>query len=124
MAIEFLRMLVTDEGQTSYAMIYGGQPNTAWKGLVGSYDHFVDNDPDGPLVKLTQILQEHLLPQTQFEGVGFGSIGEIGAAITEGCAEVRQQNMTSEQAVELIQSRCEAQYEEWVSDVRELGMEP
>ena len=49
MAIEFLRLLVTDEGQTSYAMIYGGQPNTAWKGLVGNYDHFVDNDPDGPL---------------------------------------------------------------------------
>ena len=124
MAIEFLRLLVTDEGQTSYAMIYGGQPNTAWKGLVGSYDHFVDNDPDGPLVQLTKVLQEHLLPQTTFEGVGFGSIGEIGAAISEGCSEVRQGNIGSEEAVEMIQARCEAQYQEWVNDVRELGVEP
>ena len=124
LAIEFLRMIATAEGQTEYAKIYGGQPNTAWKGLVGVYDHFQNSDPNGPLVALAKVLQEHLLPQTQFEGVGFGSIAEIGAAITEGCAEVRQQNMTSEEAVQLIQERCEAQYKEYISDVRELGLEP
>ncbi len=124
LTIEFLRMMATDEGQTEYARIYGGQPNTAWKGLVGVYDHFTDADPDGPLVALTKVFQDHLLPQTRFEGVGFGSIAEIGAAITEGCAEVRQQNMASEEAVNMIQARCEAQYTEWVSDVRELGLEP
>jgi hypothetical protein len=73
---------------------------------------------------MARVLQEHLQPLTTFEGVGFGSIGEIGAAITEGASEVRQGNIGSEEAVELIQGRCEAQYNEWVSDVRELGLEP
>ncbi|MCY4410020.1 MAG: extracellular solute-binding protein [Caldilineaceae bacterium] len=124
MAVEFLRMLVTHEGQVEYAKIYGGAPHTSWKDLVGVYDHFSEPDPDGPAVGMARVLQEHLQPLTRFEGVGFGSIAEIGSAITEGASEVRQGNIGSEEAVELIQSRCEAQYEEWVSDVRELGMEP
>ena len=124
MAIEFLRMLVTHEGQLEYAKIYGGAAHTCWKDLVGVYDHFTSPDPDGPQVGMAKILQEHLQPLTRFEGVGFGSIAEIGSAITDACSEVRQGNIGSEEAVEMIQSRCEAQYQEWVSDVRELGMEP
>ena len=70
---------------------------------------------------MAKILQEHLQPLTRFEGVGFGSIAEIGSAITEGCSEVRQGNIGSEEAVEMIQTRCVAQYEEWVSDVPRTG---
>ena len=48
----------------------------------------------------------------------------LARPLPKGAREVRQGNIGSEEAVALIQSRCEAQYEEWVSDVRELGMEP
>jgi ABC-type glycerol-3-phosphate transport system substrate-binding protein len=124
LAIEFLRMMCTFEAQQEYCKIYGGQPNTAWKGLIGVYDHFVDPNPEGPLVWVAKVFQEHLGPQTKYYGERFGSVAEINNAIVEACAEVRQRRMTSAEAVKLIQERSEAQYKEYVKQVKDLGLEP
>jgi hypothetical protein len=124
LAVEFLRMVCTLEGMTEYAKIYGGAAHTAWKGLTGVYDHFEDPSPDSPAVKNAIILQKYLAPQTTFEGEQFGSMDEVGAAIGEACSEVRQKNMTAVEAAQMMQERAEAQYQEYLSDLAELGLEP
>ncbi len=115
----FLKMMCSEEGQRGYSAIYGGII-PAWKGLVGKFDFFKDPSPDSPNVMAAKLVQDNLLPQTRYYGEGFGYPSEtdkIGGEIT---SLVRQGKLTAAEAAKQYQERCEAQYKQYLEDVKKV----
>jgi len=115
-SIDFLRMVATLEGQTEYARIYGGAAHTAWRELVGVYDHFEDASETSPAVKAAKLLQD-LAKTTGYYGQGFGSPSSVDGAVAQICSGVRQQNMSAAEGAAELQSRLEAVYAQFQSDM-------
>ena len=115
----FLRMMCTEEGQRGYSAIYGGII-PAWKGLVGKFDFFADPSEDSPNVMAAKLVQEYLLPQTQYYGEGFGFPAEVDGIGGEICSLVRQGKLTAAEAVAQYQERAEAQYNQYLEDVKKV----
>jgi ABC-type glycerol-3-phosphate transport system substrate-binding protein len=115
-AIEFLRMVATPEGQIEYGRIYDGSPPPL-KELVGSRVYFRDASDESPQVKAATILGEHLAPRTRYFGQGFGYINEVVSIGREICSEVRLGNMDSQQAVQVYQEQLEDQYDQYLDDI-------
>lgn len=118
-ALDFLKMMATEEGQRTYSMIYSGLV-PAWAGLVGKFDHFADSSADSPNVLYAKLSMDHLLPQTQYYGEGFGYPSEVDAIGGEICSLVRQGELTAVEAVAQYQERCEAQYQQYLEDVKKV----
>jgi len=116
---QFLRMMCTEEGQRGYSAIYGGII-PAWKGLVGTFDFFADPSEDSPNVQAAKLVQEYLLPQTQYYGEGFGFPAEVDGIGGEICSLVRQGQLTAAEAVQQYQERAEAQYNQYLEDVKKV----
>jgi ABC-type glycerol-3-phosphate transport system substrate-binding protein len=115
----FLKMMCTEEGQRGYSAIYGGII-PAWKGLVGTFDFFADPSEDSPNVMAAKLVQEYLLPQTQYYGEGFGFPAEVDGIGGEICSLVRQGKLTAAEAVAQYQERAEAQYNQYLEDVKKV----
>lgn len=114
---QFLRMMCTEEGQRNFSMIYGGiMP--AWAGLAGKFDYFADPSEDSPNVLAAKLTQEHFMSQTQYYGEGFGFPSEVDGIGGEICSLVRQGELTAAEAVVQYQERCEAQYKQYLEDVK------
>src|SRR5690606_29074634 len=75
-ALEFLKMMATEEGQRGYSAIYGGN-TPAWAGLVGDFSHFASVGEDSPNMQSVELEVNYLLPQTRFYGEGFGFPAEV-----------------------------------------------
>jgi hypothetical protein len=115
-AVNFLKMMATQEGQKNYAMIYGGIVS-AWKGLVGDFSYYKDSSDDSPNVAAAKLSMDHLLAQTQFYGEGFGLPSEVDGIGAEICSKVRVGDMTAAEAAKEYQTRCEAQYKQYLEDL-------
>ncbi len=120
MAINFLQMMCSEEGQIGYAKIYGGIIS-AWKGLVGNFSYFADSAEDNPNVMAAKLSQDHLLAQTQYYGENFGYPGEVDGIGGEITSLVRQGKLTAAEAVAQYQERCEAQYKQYLEDVKAVA---
>ncbi len=120
MAIKFLQMMATEEGQIGYAKIYGGIIS-AWASLVGNFSYFADSAEDSPNVMAAKLSQDHLLAQTQYYGEGFGYPGEVDTIGGEITSLVRQGKLTAAEAVVQYQERCEAQYNQFLEDVKAVA---
>jgi ABC-type glycerol-3-phosphate transport system substrate-binding protein len=118
-AIDFLKMMATEEGQRTYSMIYGGLV-PAWAGLSGDFSYMVDSSEDSPNVLYAKLSMEHLLPQTQYYGEGFGYPAEVDGIGGEICSLVRQGELTAAEAVQQYQERCEAQYNQFLEDTKQV----
>ncbi len=118
-ALEFLRMMATEAGQRTYSMIYSGLV-PAWAGLVGKFDHFADSSAESPNVLYAKLSMDHLLPQTQYYGEGFGYPAEVDGIGGEICSEVRQGKLTAADAVQQYQERAEAQYKQFLEDTKKV----
>ncbi|MBX3012243.1 MAG: extracellular solute-binding protein [Caldilineaceae bacterium] len=118
-SLAFLRMMATEEGQRTYSMIYSGLV-PAWAGLVGKFDHFADPSEDSPNVLYAKLSMDHLLPQTQYYGEGFGYPAEVDGIGGEICSLVRQGELTAAEAVAQYQERCEAQYQQFLEDTKNV----
>ncbi|MEZ4863589.1 MAG: extracellular solute-binding protein [Caldilineaceae bacterium] len=118
-SVEFLRMMATEEGQRTYSMIYSGLV-PAWAGLVGKFDHFADPSEDSPNVLYAKLSMDYLLPQTQYYGEGFGYPAEVDGIGGEICSLVRQGELTAAAAVQQYQERCEAQYQQFLEDTKNI----
>lgn len=116
LAIEFLRMMATEDGQRTYSMIYGGIV-PAWAGLVGDFSYFADSSEDSPNVKAAKLSTDHLLAQTRYYGEKFGSPAEVDGIGGEICSLVRLGELTAAEAARTYQERCEAQYKQYLEDV-------
>jgi ABC-type glycerol-3-phosphate transport system substrate-binding protein len=116
LAIGFLQMMCTQDGQREYAKIYSGLLAPAWKGLVGDFSHYVDSSDDSPNVGGARIMQEVLSPQTTYYGEAFGYPQEVDAIGAEICSLVRQGQLTAAEAAQQYQERCEAQYAQFLED--------
>ncbi|MHB0857304.1 MAG: extracellular solute-binding protein [Anaerolineae bacterium] len=115
---EFLRMMCTTDGQREYDRIYGGWMTPPWKGLVGQFDHFEDPNPESPGVMSAKIMQDAIAPRTTYYGEGYGYPGEVDGIGGTICSEVRMGNMTAEEGVKEYQLRCEAQYNQYLEDIK------
>ena len=115
-AVKFLQMMATEEGQMGYSKIYDGIIS-CWAGLAGNFSYFTDPSDDNPNVQLAKIVQEHLLPNTQFYGEGFGYPGEVDGAGGEITSLVRQGKLTAAEACVQYQERAEAQYKQFLEDL-------
>jgi ABC-type glycerol-3-phosphate transport system substrate-binding protein len=121
MAIAFLQMMCTTEGQTEFSRIYGGSISPAWKGLVGVFDHYADPTSNNPTILNAELNQKYLTPRTKFWGNDFGPNRDLVVACGQYSSEVRMGNMTSAEAVAEIQNVCMLAYEQFLSDMKELG---
>ena len=92
-SIDFLKMMATEDGQRTYSMIYSGLV-PAWAGLVGDFSFFADSSEESPNVQYAKLSMDHLLPQTQYYGEGFGYPGEVDAIGGEIASLVRQGKLT------------------------------
>lgn len=115
-SIGFLRMVATLEGQIEYARIYGGAAHTAWRDLVGVYDHFEDPSETSPAVKAAKLLQA-LAMTTGYYGQGFGSPSSVDGAVAQVASEVRQENLTAAEGAAALQERLDAIYAQFQSDM-------
>jgi ABC-type glycerol-3-phosphate transport system substrate-binding protein len=120
-AVGFLQMMCTLDGQREYAKIYSGLLAPAWKGLVGNFDHYVDSSDDSPNVGGAKIMQEVLSPQTNYYGEAFGYPQEVDGIGGEICSLVRQGKLTAAEGAKQYQERCEAQYKQFLEDVKKVG---
>jgi hypothetical protein len=101
-------------------MIYGGII-PAWKGLVGQFDYFADPSPDSPNVMAAKLSMDYLLPQTRYYGEGFGYPAQVDGIGAEICSLVRQGQLTAAEAVQQYQERAEAQYQQYLEDVKNVS---
>lgn len=121
MAIAFLQMMCTTEGQVEFSRIYGGSISPAWKALVGVFDHYADPTSNNPTILNADLNQKYSAPRTMFWGKDFGPNGPLVTAIGQQASEVRMGNMTSAEAVAEIQRQCMLAYEQFLADMEELG---
>lgn len=119
-AVNFLKMMCSLDGQREYAKIYSGLLAPAWKGLVGKFDHYKDSSADNPNVGGAHIMQEVLSPQTRYYGEGFGYPQETDKIGDELCSMVRQGKLTAAEGAKQYQERCEAQYKQYLEDVKKV----
>lgn len=115
LAVQFLRMMATEEGQLEYAKIYDGLGSTAWTSLADDTSRFSDPSPDNPIVKASKLLPI-FTELTEYYGEGFGYVSEIETAGGEICSEVRQGNLSAADGAKQLQERCEAQYQQYLKD--------
>jgi ABC-type glycerol-3-phosphate transport system substrate-binding protein len=115
-ALEFLKMMATEEAQRTYSMIYNGNV-PAWASLVGDFSYFADSSEDNPVVMLAKLSTDHLLPQTSYYGEGFGFPAEVDGIGGEVCSQVRLGELTAAEAVRVYQERCEAQFKQFQEDL-------
>jgi ABC-type glycerol-3-phosphate transport system substrate-binding protein len=116
-AVEFLKVACTLEGQREFAKIYGGLMVPAWKALHGKFDHFEDPSPDNPIVAAAKVMQQYLTPQTRYYGEGYGNSDVINTATDEICSEVRQGRLTAAEGAKQLQKRFEAHYNDLRKDL-------
>ena len=119
-ALDFLKMMATKDGQRTYSMIYNGLV-PAWAGLVGDFSHFADSSPESPNVLYAKLSMDHLLPQTRYYGEGFGYPAEVDKIGGEICSLVRLKKLTAADAVKQYQERAEAQYKQYLEDVKKVA---
>lgn len=119
-AVAFLQMMATPEGQKEYSKIYGGIISSS-RSLAGQFDWFKDPNPDSPNIKAAKVMLEALLPNTIFYGEQFGYAGEVDTACGAVCADVRQGKMTAAEGAKDLQARLEAQYQQFLDDAKKLG---
>ncbi len=117
-SIEFMRMMVTEDGQREYDKIYGGQALMAWKGFVGVYDHWEDTGPKA--IRWAKLAQEKLMPLARYYGEALGYYGEVDRIIAEVASNVRMKKYNSKEACQDIQNQLEAQYKQWLEDIKQL----
>ena len=91
--VEFMKFLMTYEGQKTYSYIYGGLMSSCLA---------VNSDPDlfapgivGDAMKRASKVQE----RTVYYGTGYGAAGEMVGIINTVCEAVRISDMTPEEAV-------------------------
>ena len=111
-------MMVTNEGQLESAHMYGGQPCTCWKWLMGKFDHWVPERD--PLIPFGKFIMEEILPTERYFGEAFGYASDVFEIIEEVASEVRQENMGSEEACQIAQDRLEAQHKQFLASVEEM----
>lgn len=119
-AVAFLQMMATPEGQREYSKIYGGLISSS-KSLASKFDWFKDPSPDSPNVKAAKVMVEALLPNTVYYGEQFGYASQVDEACAAECAEVRQGKKTAAQGIKDLQARLEAQYKQYQDDLKKLG---
>ena len=119
-AVSFLQMMATPEGQKEYSKIYGGLISST-RSLGSKFDWFKDPSPDSPNVKAAKIMIEGLLPNTVYYGEQFGYASEIDKACGEVCALVRQGKATAAEGAKLLQERFENQYKQYTDDLKKIS---
>jgi hypothetical protein len=115
---EFLKMMVTVEGQTMYARSYGGIAGVAMKALVGKFDHWANPDPTNKVVRFAKMYQSKLAPLARYYGEALGYYGEVDRIFGEDMSNVRTKKWNAKQACEDMQMQLEKQYQQWQDDVK------
>ena len=116
-AVEFLKLMDTNEGALEWEKIYGGKkgPRTA---LKGKYDHFVDQDPNSPARKLARFADEHQMWESaKYYGEKMGYPGDIDKIFAEEASNIRTGKQTAKEAAKKIQERLNTQLKQFQDDV-------
>ncbi|MDB5056955.1 MAG: extracellular solute-binding protein family 1 [Chloroflexi bacterium] len=118
LALAFLRMIATREGQFQYSLIYGGNSIVAWNDLLlHDTKRFAPANNTNPNYK-NRARWAQIFPRVKFVGEGEpGYYPKIGTAIRAACQGVREGKLNSQQAVKQIQKQAEAQYRQYQIDL-------
>ena len=120
LALSFVQMIATQQGQVAYGKIYSGVPFFAWRGLASDTTRFADPSPSSPEVKAASLFAK-LQERTVFFGHEYGYYLNIQNASNTVTAAVRSQKMSAAAAMKQFQSLAEAQYKQYLVDVSNLG---
>jgi ABC-type glycerol-3-phosphate transport system substrate-binding protein len=119
---EFLRMMVTDDGQASYTEIYGGIPVPKKKlnTLERAKKLFVPSKFRDlrPVERYDWLLKEG--DRFAYYGEGFGYVQDLEKHTGATVAEVRQGKLTAEQAAPKLQDLLEKAYQQYQEDLKKL----
>ena len=119
-AVAFLQMMATPDGQREYSKIYGGLISSS-RSLASGFEWFKDPSPESPNIKAAKLMVEALLPNTVYYGEQFGYASEVDKACAAVCADVRQGKFTAAQGAKELQTLLETQYKQYQDDVKKLG---
>ncbi len=120
LALSFVQMMATQQGQIEYGKIYSGVPFFAWSGLASDTTRFSDPSPSSPEVKAASLFAK-LQSRTVFFGHEYGYYLNIQNASNTVTAAVRSQKMSAAAAMKQFQTLAEAQYKQYLVDVSNLG---
>jgi len=114
--LEFLRFMLTKEGQSIFSEIYGGSISAM---------RAVNDDPakfkDTSRWETTSVLRyKKNADRTQYYGTGFGYITEIEKHCQNTCADVRTGKVTAQDAAPQFQKLAEQQYAQYLEDAKKL----
>jgi len=123
MAIAFLQMMCTTEGQIEFSRIYEGSMSPSWAALAGVFDHYADPTSNNPMIPNAEMNQLVFAPRTKYFGREFGPIEPTTTAVTQQCSEVRMGNVTSAEACQIMQEESMAGYEQFLADCEALGID-
>jgi ABC-type glycerol-3-phosphate transport system substrate-binding protein len=110
-AVEFLKMMCTKEGQAGYLKIYGGYACPAFIPLHGVYDHFDDPRPTGANAKVHDLFIKQVIPRLTV--VDFPDWGELQTRTQAVFADLRQGKTTAQEGVKTMQKGAEEVWKEF-----------
>ena len=116
-ALEFLRMMLTVDGQMEYCRIYDGSPSPL-KTMATSRAYFTDPKDTSPQVKAARILLDHLGPRTQYYGSDCGYLSELKTIAADVSSRVRLGKLTPKDAMAEWQQRAEKQHKQFLEDMK------
>jgi ABC-type glycerol-3-phosphate transport system substrate-binding protein len=120
LSVAFLQFVDSDEGQLAYAKIYDGLLNFSWAKLANDTTRFKDATASSAIFRAAPAFTAMAL-RTQSFGEGFGYYAECEAAAGAVCSQVRQGTLTSAAGAAQLQSRVQAQYAQFLLDVKAAG---
>jgi ABC-type glycerol-3-phosphate transport system substrate-binding protein len=122
MAVEFLRMMASDEGQNAYGEIYGGIPVPKKK--LNTLERAKKLWVPSKFRDLRTVEQhDWLLKEADrfaYYGEGFGYIQDLEKHTGTTVSEVRQGKITAEQAAPKLQGLLEQAYQQYLEDVKKV----
>jgi len=113
---EFLKFMLTPEGQSVYAEIYGG--NISAMRAVNDANAKTRDTTKGEVT--SSLRYQKNADRTQYYGTGYGYITEIEKHCMNTCADVRTGKLTAQQAAAQFQTLAEQQYAQYLEDLKKL----
>ena len=111
LAIEYLKMMCTKEGQVAYNKIYGGNLCPAFIPLHGVYDHFDDPSPTGPYANVHDLYVKQVFPRMSV--IDFPDWNALGAKTVAAFADIRQGKKTAKEAAQFMQQGADEAWKEF-----------
>jgi ABC-type glycerol-3-phosphate transport system substrate-binding protein len=118
-SVAFLRFFDSYDAMLVWEKNYGGK-KSGYIPLKGKFDHFLD--PMGKNVRLYKWFEDNKIGERAvYFGAGSGDYDAVGLMISDATSKIRQKQMTSAEAVKVIQAGAEAQLKQYKDALKQAA---